>query len=158
MTANFLLMHLLGFIRMKTAVPPALLALLVLLAGCSSTTLTAHKAPQANLGQLKHLFVERRLNDNHRMNELIVQELHGLGYDAGSGPLTMMPPDTDAVITYEEAWTDDFSTHLIGLVLMVDDNRQHQRLAEASYSRPSVTHMSPAEMVHLTVVKLFKDS
>jgi hypothetical protein len=134
-----------------------LLFFLCLLTGCASTV-TTQKAPKADLSHLRHIFIEHRLNDNHQLDELIAQELRTLGYDATSGPLTMMPPETDAVITYEDAWTFDFTTHLTAFTLNVTDNRKHQPLAEGRYSRPSVTHMSPAEMVHLTVIKVFKGS
>lgn len=140
--------------RMKTLV--LLLVFLSLLTGCASTV-TARKAPKADFSQLKHVFVERRLNDNHHMDELIVQELHHLGYDAASGPLTMMPLETDALITYEDQWTDDFTSHLISFSVNVVDNRRHQPLAEGRYYRPSVTHMAPAEMVHLTMLKVFNE-
>ena len=131
-----------------------LLVLLSLLAGCTSSV-TARLAPSADLSRLKHIFVEHRLNDNHRLDELIVRELRSLGYEVADGPLTMMPPETDALITYEDEWVFDFTSHLTTLSINVADNRRHQPLAEGRYYRPSVTHMSPDEMVHLTVVKVF---
>ncbi len=133
------------------------LGLVALLSGCAATA-TARKAPKADLAALRHLFVEHRLNDNHQLDELIVGELRGLGYEATSGPLTMMPPDTDAFVTYEDTWTFDFTTHMIAFTLNVTDNRKQQAMAEGSYSRPSVTHMAPAEMIHLTVLKVFRGS
>jgi hypothetical protein len=128
-----------------------------LLAGCA-TTVTVNKAPKADLEHLRHIFVEHRLNDNHRLDDLIVQELQRLGYDAAAGPLTMMPPETDAVITYEDVWVFDFTTHMTALDLKVTDNRRHQPMVEGGISRPSVTRMSPEEMVHLTVLKIFRAS
>src|ERR1700690_6068 len=100
------------------------LCLVSLLAGCA-TTATARKAPKADLAALRHIFVEHRLNDDHQLDELVVQELGGRGYHAASGPLTMMPPETDAFITYEDAWTFDFTTHMIGFSMNVTDNRKH---------------------------------
>ncbi len=137
---------------MKAAV--VLLLLLALLTGCTSS-LTTRQAPKADLSQLRHIFVEHRLNDNHRLDELIVQELRSLGYEAVAGPLTMMSPETDALVTYEDEWVFDFTSHLTTFSITVADNRRHQMLAEGRYYRPSVTHMSPDEMVHLTVAKVF---
>ncbi|HWA08251.1 MAG TPA: hypothetical protein VG838_02170 [Opitutaceae bacterium] len=145
-----------GFPRSALTKAALLLLAFLPLVGCLSSV-TARKAPKADLSQLKHIFVEHRLNDNHRMDELIVQELQALGYDAASGPLTMASPETDAVITYEDQWTYDFTSHLIGFSLVVTDNLHHRQLAEGSYYRPSVTHMAPAEMIHLTVLKVFRD-
>jgi len=131
------------------------LCLVSLLAGCT-TTATARKAPKADLAALHTVFVEHRLNDNHQLDLLVVQELRALGYEAASGPLTMMPPETDAFVTYEDTWTFDFTTHMIGFSMNVTDNRKHVPMAEGSYSRLSVTRMAPAEIIHLTVLKIFK--
>jgi hypothetical protein len=132
------------------------LATALFFAGCTST-LTARRDPKADLTKLKVVFVQAQLNDNHRIHEYIVQELTALGYSASSGPLTMMPLETDAIVTYQDSWTLDLTTHMIGLNLSLTDNRRHALLAEARYFRPSVTHMEPADMVRLTVRKLFRD-
>jgi hypothetical protein len=135
---------------------PFLLALAGLLGGCGGTV-TARRAPGVDLSALHRIFVERRLNDNHRFDEMIVQELRALGYQADSGPLTMMEPETDAIVTYQDQWTDDLSSHLIALSLTLTDARRHRQLAESRTFRPSLTHMSPADMVHQTAEKLFKE-
>jgi hypothetical protein len=136
--------------------PSLLLALACLLAGCAGTV-TARRAPNADLAALHTIFVERRLNDNHRFDEMIVGELRALGYQADSGPLTMMEPETDATVTYQDQWTDDLSSHLIAFSLTLTDARHHRQIGEGRYLRPSLTHMSPADMVHQTIEKLFKE-
>ena len=136
---------------------PLLLALACLGGGCAGTV-SVRRAPKTDLKALHTLFVERRQNENHHFDELIVQELRAHGYKADSGPLTMMEPETtDAVVTYQDQWTDDLSSHLIGFSIVLTDARRHQQLATGSYFRPSITHMSPADMVHQTVDELFKE-
>lgn len=142
---------------MRLFVLPLLLALACLSGGCAGTV-SVRRAPKVDLKALHTIFVERRLNDNHHFDELLVQELRARGYQADSGPLTMMEPETtDAVVTYQDQWIDDLSSHLAGFSIVLTDPRRHQQLATGSYFRPSVTHMSPADMVHRTAEELFKE-
>src|ERR1035437_9259853 len=94
---------------MKIVVP--LLVLLALLTGCSS--LDTHAT--AKLGDYNHLYVEHQLTDNHRIDELIIAELPAHGFDASSGPLTMLPDGVDAIVSYEDRWAWDFKSYLIEL-------------------------------------------
>lgn len=141
---------------MKHLALPLLLALACWWSGCAGTV-SARRAPKADFKALHTIFVERRQNENHHFDELIVQELRARGYQADSGPLTMMEPETDALVTYQDQWTDDLSSHLIAFSLTLTDAHRHQQMGEGRYFRPSITHMSPADMVHLTVAELFKD-
>lgn len=140
---------------MKHLALPFVLALACLCAGCAGTV-SARRAPKADLKALHTIFVERRQSENHHFDELIVQELRARGYQADSGPLTMMEPETDALVTYQDQWTDDLTSHLIAFALTLTDARRHQQIAEGRYFRPSITHMSPADMVHRTIEELFK--
>lgn len=134
--------------------PALLLLLLPLLAACSS--LTTHEEPQAGLGRLQHVFVERRLAGGRGIDEIITRELQNLGYDASSGPLTMMPPDTQAIISYEDQWTWDFTRYMIELDVSVRDAQTGRALASARYFHPlTAGKLSPAEMVQKVLPKLF---
>src|SRR4051812_45211719 len=67
------------------------------LAGCNSMQTSRKVMP---LDAFPRIFVVEELNDNHHLDALIVAELRRLGRDASSGPRTMMPDNTDAVVTY----------------------------------------------------------
>ncbi len=82
---------------MRHALP--LLAAL-LLAGCS--TVNTHLEPKVNLAQLKHVFVQQNLNDNHGLDLILVGELQARGIKAESGPMTLMPQDAEAYLTYQD--------------------------------------------------------
>mgnify|MGYP001550175941 CR=1 FL=1 len=125
-----------------------------LLAGCA-TQLSLHRAPKADFTRLRHVFVEHRLNDNHHLDDAIVAALQKLGYHAASGALTMMPDDTDALVTYEDVWTFDFTDHMIGLTLTVTDEHKQEPMGDARFYRPSVTHLAPDRIVQLTVADIF---
>src|SRR5258707_6656154 len=87
--------------------------LLGALAGCSAVSTEKKRAD--DLDHLQHIFVEHRLNDNYRIDQHIVEELQALGRDASCGPLTMLPDNADAIITYGDEWTFDFTTHMVSL-------------------------------------------
>ncbi|MDD3181172.1 MAG: hypothetical protein PHQ04_12645 [Opitutaceae bacterium] len=138
--------------------PPLLLLIGVLmLAGCSSVS--SQRDPTIRLDQFKRIFVEHRLTDRQGIDQLVVQELRNLGYEASCGPLTMMPEKVDAILSYEDRWAWDFRTYLIELSLQLRAVDAPRTFATARYFRPAITSAAtPAEMVHLTVARLFGSS
>lgn len=135
---------------MKILVP--LLATCALLLGCSSLSTREVE----DLGKYHRIYVEHRLTDNHRIDELIVAELKARGFDATSGPLTMLPDGTDAVITYEDRWAWDFKSYLIELKLEMHANITGKRLAVGHYHQASAYTKSPEAVVHEIIDPLFK--
>jgi hypothetical protein len=137
---------------MKKCFP--LLVLTLLLAACSS--LSMQKQAGASLTHFKKIYVEHRLADGRGVDQLIVQELSRLGYDASSGPLTMTPPDTEAILTYVDEWNWDFTLYMIDLDVEVRDARSGQVFATAHYDHPAMGGKSPAGMVQATIDPLFE--
>jgi hypothetical protein len=133
----------------------ALLAALLLTA-CS--TVATHKNPKGDLSKYQHFYVEARLGDDHGLDEIIVRELHGMGYQASSGPLTMKPNDVDALIFYQDRWEWDFKTYLIEFNLTVRDARKDLVLATGSSGHRSMLPKTPADMIHEVLVPIFKRS
>ena len=134
---------------MKSFVP-LLLALLVV-PGCSTVS-TRKVMP---LDGFRRIFVERRLNDNHHVDEEFVAALRRLGREASSGPLTMMPENTDAVLTYDARWEWEFKNYLIELNLEVHTAHTHKKLADARYYQPSIVPKAPADVIHDLLIQLF---
>lgn len=124
-----------------------------LLAGCS--TLNTHVEPKVNLKGLKHVFVQRNLNENHGMDGMIVRYLKEHGIEATSGPLTLMPPDATAYFTYQDQWDWDFKNYLIGLNVTVRNANTDRIMASATYFRPTAFTKTPYQMVELTMAALF---
>ena len=122
------------------------------LAGCSS--LSTHQ--ETDLGAIRHIYVEHRLTDNHHIDELIVGELKARGYDASSGPLTMLPDGVEAIITYEDRWTWDFKSYLIDLNLEMRANFTSKPLANGHYHQASAMTKPPADVVHAIIEPLFR--
>jgi len=135
---------------MKIVVP--CLVLLAVLTGCSSLDTHAN----AKLADFHHVYVEHRLTDNHRIDELIVAELRAHGFDASSGPLTMLPEGVDAIVTYQDRWQWDFKSYLIELKIEVRANFTGKPLAAGQYHQASAYTKSPAEVVHEIFEPLLK--
>ncbi|CAM2773833.1 hypothetical protein [Rariglobus hedericola] len=106
---------------MKSAVQFVLLMLVCLFAtGCASTdTKVVEKG--RNLKDVRRFFVLRNLKDNHGIDVRIVRALQARGLEAESGPITMLPDSTQAVIVYEDRWSWDFSNHMVYLKLGARD-------------------------------------
>ena len=124
---------------------------LPLLSGCSSVS--ARKV--VALERFQRIYVEQRTNDNHRLDELIVAELKRHGRDASSGPLTMMPDDTQAVVTYDARWEWDFKTYLIELNLEMFAAHPRKKVADGRYYQPSIKTKTAAEAVREILTALF---
>ncbi|MDP1580789.1 MAG: hypothetical protein Q8M02_10945 [Candidatus Didemnitutus sp.] len=110
----------------------------------------------ANLADYRRVFVEQRLNDNLGIHRALVAELRQLGYAAESGPSTMMPDDTELILTYDARETWDFRPYLIELQAAVRPAQDYNRILVTSrYFRPGVTKKSPEQMVHELLKSLF---
>lgn len=140
------------FMHLKTLV--LWIALLPLISGCSSHT--TEKNPTVDLSRIKQIHIESRLNDNHGIDRMIASELQRLGYTVTTGPITMLPETADAVITYEDEWTYDFTRHITSLEVHLRDARSNQKLGVGRYFRPSITRKSAEDMVHDVITSLFK--
>ena len=134
--------------------PFPLLVLTLLLAACSS--LSVQKQAGTNLTRFKKIYVEHRLADDRGVDQLITQELARLGYDASSGPLTMTPSDTEAVLTYVDEWNWDFTLYMIDLDVQVRDAHSGQVLATAHYNHPAMGGKSSSGMVKAVIDPLFE--
>lgn len=124
---------------------------MLLLSSCS--TVTSRKAIE--LDTFRHVFVEERLNDNVRLHELLVAELRRHGREASSGPMTMMPQNAQAVLTYDARWEWNFKTYLVELNLELHTARSRRKLAESSYRQPSLVGKSHAHAVRESIARMF---
>lgn len=122
-----------------------LLLTLPLLAACSSVT--TRRDPGAKLGQYQRFFVEQRLNDNHATGDLIAAELRARGLQADCGPVTMMPDDTQVLISYDARWTWDFHSYLIDLSMTARHARTEKVIATGNFHHPGLTPKKPEAMI-----------
>jgi hypothetical protein len=129
-------------------------ACVLLFAACSS--LSMQKQAGANITHFKKIYVEHRLADGRGVDQLIVQELQRLGYDASSGPLTMTPEDAGAILTYVDEWNWDFTLYMIDLDVQVRDAHTGQVLATAHFDHPAMSGKSPVGMVRAAIDPLFE--
>jgi type IV pilus biogenesis protein CpaD/CtpE len=131
--------------------PVFLAALAALLAGCSS--LDTKQA--GDYSHLRRIYVEHRLTDTHHIDELIAADLKARGYDASCGYLTMMPENTEAIVTYTDRWQWDFKSYLIDLEIEMRANFTGKALARGSYHQASASTKPPEEVVKLILDPLF---
>ena len=108
-----------------------------------------------DLSRFKKIYVEHKLTDDRHVDEMIVKELTRLGYQASHGPLTMLPANTDAVLTYEDRWEWDFKTYLIEFNVTVRTARTNKKLADGRYYQPTPNSKAPAEVISKVLTPLF---
>lgn len=119
---------------MKVLLTRVLLAatLALLLGGCASFDATVEGGH--SLRDVKRFFVVSNLNDNRALDHQLAQALKARGLSAKVGPLTMMPDDTQAVVTFQDHWAWDFGEHLVFLKINVRKPSQEQAYASATFS------------------------
>ncbi len=131
---------------------PLAAALIALLAGCSSVNSRA----VIDLAPFQHIYVVHKLTDDHHLDELFVAELKRLGHDASCGPLTLLPENADAILTYEDRWEWDFKSYLIELAFELHTARTEKKLADGRFYQPTPKPKPPAEAVHELLASAFK--
>lgn len=129
------------------------LLLVLLLAGCASVS--TRERPRAGLQDIQCFFVETRLGDDHHIDDLIVAELQRHGRTATAGPLTMLPDDAQAIVSYNDRWAWDFSSYLIEASLEIRRARTDKPIAAASYHRAVVSRKTPADAMRVMLDPLF---
>lgn len=123
-------------------------------AGCRS--IYTDSDPRIDLGEMKRFFVERRLADNHHVDRAIVQDLRARGFEAWSGPLTMMPEQVDAIISYHDEWAWDFKSYVIQLDIRIRAAHREQTLAVGTYRQPTPFTKQPAQVIHTILDSIFQ--
>ena len=106
--------------------------ILGLLGGC--TTYDARIGRDLSLDGVQRFFVVGNANDNRAINHQITAALKSRGYVAETGPLTMMPDDTQAIITYQDHWTWDFGDRLVYLQVTARDRKTNKTYATVTFS------------------------
>lgn len=132
----------------------SLLAIAFFTTGCA--TKTARLNPGIKLSQYKRIYVEKRLNDNNATDALIAAELRSRGFDASYGHLTMMPRDTEVVITYDARWTWDFRSYLIELNITATTAHSNKLIATGNYKQPGIVPKKPEAMISALLDKFLK--
>jgi hypothetical protein len=128
--------------------------LLSLFSGCS--TMNARRNPAVPLDQFKRFYVEQRLNDNHGIGERIAADLRARGYTATCGHLTMMPDNTEVLITYDARWSWDFRSYLINLDITARRAYANAIIATGNYHHPGVTNKPPETMIRALLDDFFR--
>jgi hypothetical protein len=146
--------------RIKQHMPKSVLSAVAFLcatflAGCAQ--ISTRTIPHIDLAGHKRIFVEHRLVDSFGVADEIARQLRDMGYDASSGAPTMMPGDTELIVSYDDMWTWDFNTYMIEFDVQVRSARSDKIVAMGHYFRPSMVFgHPPGDMIHELLVKLFK--
>lgn len=132
----------------------ALLALALLLGGCASFEANINRG--RSLKDVRRFFVVSNSNDNRAVDRQIALALKARDRTADVGPLTMMPDDTQAVVTFQDHWAWDFGEHLYYLKVSVRDPSASEAYASVVFSAKVPLREKPAVTVDRLVEALLK--
>lgn len=134
----------------------SLLLVTLLLAGCSSYVSVAESGHSPKSYQ--RFFVKSNFDDNHGIDARIVQALQDRGMKAEKGPMTLLPKDAQAIITYEDHWNWDFKTHLTWLRVFVADAKTEKRVATGTFNGPASMFTSTDEAIDRLITKVLSEA
>ena len=123
-----------------------------LMAGCASYTMQVDHG--RSLKGIQRFFVVSNLNDNHALDRQIAEVFKARGREAETGPLTMMPDNTQAIITFQDHWSWDFGDHLVFLQISIRDTRSEQPFGSVSFSARIPLHEDASDTVARLVDQL----
>jgi len=109
-----------------------LLGLGLLLGGCASYDVQVERGK--SLAGKQRFFVVSNLNDNHALDHRIAEAIKSHGFEADTGPLTMMPDQTQVIVAYQDHWSWDFGDHLVYLSFSARDAITGEPVATVSFS------------------------
>ncbi len=142
---------------MKTLPAPlrliAILGLALVLGGCASYQVRVEGGK--SLAGMQRFFVVTNLNDNHALDRRIVEAIKAHGFEAESGPLTLMPDNAQLIVSYQDRWSWDFGDHLVLLSLTVRDPNRNEMVATVSYNASIPEREPVSTLVTRLVDRLF---
>ena len=136
----------------RPATSVVLLLLGLLAGGCAS--FDAQVEHGRSLAGISRFFIVSNASDNHALDHHLAGVLKARGYTAEVGPLTMLPENTQAVVTYESNWSWDFGEHLSFLRITVRDPQSQQSFATVTFSARVPLRDTTPEIVDRLVDKL----
>ncbi len=132
-----------------------LLSLGLLLGGCASFDAQVERG--RSLAKVQRYFVVSNTNDNHALDQQIAEAIKARGYEAETGPLTMMPDNAQAVVTFQDHWAWDFGDHLVFLKFAVRDPLSEQSFATVTFNARVPGRQTTPEIVGQLVDRLFEN-
>ena len=139
----------------KHLVPLVCALVLGLTSGCV-TQLKSDIAPGTNLAALKKIHVIHQPADGRGIDGLIAERLNLMGRQATHGEKSVMPADTQAIITYQDKWMWDITMYMIELNVQVRNPQSDVAMASGHSLRTSLARKSPPDMVEEVLTELFK--
>jgi hypothetical protein len=131
-----------------------LLAVLLGMAGCTSVNSSSEN--NTDLSPYRRIYVQTASNDNDQLDQLLARELVKLGLQSSAGVRTLMPDDTQAVITYEQQWNWEFGlNYLYRLEVSVRDVRTEELIGHGVITHPGLSKETPEQMVHAVLAPIF---
>lgn len=127
----------------------------LLLAGCSSYE--THAGGKSVASQ-KRIFIQSNQNDNNALDTQIVAALKLRGYESDCGPLTMMPDNTQVIVTYEDHWTWDFGDHLAFLQITARDRKTGQVYGTAVFKAKIPSKKSIPKVIGELIDRILADA
>jgi hypothetical protein len=128
--------------------------MLLALQGCAINRESASLAADADITKLKSIHVLRSEPDDRGVYISIAEQLRKLGYSVSTGPAATMPPDADAVLSYQAQWQWDMTMYLLDLRVTLRNPRTDALLGSASSYHTSLTRKSTEEMVSEVLANL----
>jgi hypothetical protein len=142
-----------GTRRRQISIIAVLLACLLVFSGCASTSSTS--VPGADIASVKKIHVVKLAKDERGVNQLFADQLALRGYQVTTGEAAEVPPDADAILTYQDKWMWDITMYMVEINAQLRRPKTEMMMVNARSFRPSLQRKSPPEMVREVLATMF---
>ena len=126
--------------------------LFILLSGCVNNSIHIVDSPN-KLKNIKSIFVEKLPADGRGVNQLIVNKLVTMGYQATTEQ--PQPENVDAIITYRDKWRWDMAMYMLSLSIKIKEPDTEFPIASGNSLHTSLTRKTPEGMVNEVLTNIF---
>lgn len=126
--------------------------LFILLSGCVNNSIHIVDSPN-KLKNIKSIFVEKLPADGRGVNQLIVNKLVTMGYQATTEQ--PQPENVDAIITYRDKWRWDMAMYMLSLSIKIKEPDTGFPIASGNSLHTSLTRKTPEGMVNEVLTNIF---
>ena len=123
--------------------------LLLVLSGCGAgmATISSINMPDADLGSIRTVYVQKLPADERKLNQMIVDELSRKGFKASTEPGGQPTGPLDARIEYKDRWFWDMTMYMYQLTIYVKDKNGEHVLGAGKSFRMSLARKDPEFMI-----------
>jgi hypothetical protein len=127
----------------------------LIFSGCAVNKMEAQIYPGKSLEGRENYHGVKLEQDERGVDQLIVDKLISLGFNATSGTQDDVADQVDTLVTYVDKWMWDITMYMLELTIIMREPESNMPVSRGYSIHTSLTRKSPEEMVDEVVTNIF---